>query len=705
MARPAKPAMRSLAALAALLVALYGVVTAGTQLSDAEWTPKRALDLAGGTQIVLEAVPDGANRAITPEDISQAIGIIRQRVNSSGISEAEVSSQGSQNIVVELPGDPEEQQQAIELVSQSAQMRFRPVLVAAAPGPLNPDGTPQAPADDSGLPTTIPGPAPSVAPGTPPADGAEPPASPSPTTQGRAVPRALVAQPSDPAVPDPAAPVDPAVPDPAAPVDPAVPDPAAPVDPAVPDPAAPVDPAAPATPDATAGTPSDLAQITPEIQAQFTTLDCSDPANLTGGLGDDPEIPLVTCEDDGSAKYILGPVEVEGLDIDTATSGLQQNSQGNTTGEWAVQLDLNGDGARAFRTVTERLVSLTGAQNQFAIVLDGLVVSAPTINTAITDGNAEISGSFTQETATALANQLKFGALPISFEVQTQDQISPLLGSEQLRNGLLAGLVGLALVCVFSLFQYRALGLVTIASLLIAGILTYGLLLLLSWTQGYRLSLPGVAGVIVAIGVTADSFIVYFERVRDEVREGRSLVAAVEAGWGRARRTIVISDVINLLAAVVLYVLAVGGVRGFAFTLGLTTLVDLLVVVLFTHPVLTLMARTRFFGGGHRLSGFDAEHLGRTVAYAGRGRVRTPGVRGKASAQRAAPLTIAERKALEAKEKVAHTGSHAFGTGDEHLDAGDEHLDAGVDDPGRGSRADLTKAGSSSSSSTPSRES
>ena len=319
----------------------------------------------------------------------------------------------------------------------------------------------------------------------------------------------------------------------------------------------------------------------------------------------------MTCDQTGAAKYILGPVEVEGSRISAASSGLQQTSQGLTTGEWAVNLEFDREGAREFRAVTERLISLQEPQNQFAIVLDGLVVSAPRTNQVISDGKAEITGSFTQESAQQLANQLKFGALPISFQVETEEQISALLGSEQLRSGLIAGLIGLILVVIFSLFQYRALGLVTVASLVVAGVITYLTILLLSWTQGYRLSLPGVAGLIIAVGVTADSFIVYFERIRDEVREGRSLVAAVETGWQRARRTIIVSDFINLLAAAVLYVLAVGGVRGFAFTLGLTTIIDLIVVVLFTHPMVAILARTKFFGNGHRLSGFNAEQLGR----------------------------------------------------------------------------------------------
>jgi len=353
---------------------------------------------------------------------------------------------------------------------------------------------------------------------------------------------------------------------------------------------------------------------------------------------------LVTCSQDGAAKYILGPVEVEGVRIESASSGLAQNAQGFTTGEWAVSLEFDNEGADQFRTVTERLIALQPPQNQFAIVLDSLVVSAPSTNAVITDGRAEITGSFTQTSSSQLANQLKFGALPISFEVQSENQISATLGTEQLRNGLLAGLIGLVLVVVYSIFQYRGLGLVTVFSLLLAGLLTYLTITLLSWTQGYRLSLPGVAGLIVAIGITADSFIVYFERVRDEVREGRSLAAAVETGWQRARRTIVASDTINLLAAAVLYLLAVGGVRGFAFTLGLTTLIDLVVVFLFTHPVVALLARTNLFASGHKLSGFNAEQLGRPSAYAGRGRVRPPETGG-------ARMTIAERRAAAAAEQ------------------------------------------------------
>jgi preprotein translocase subunit SecD len=281
-----------------------------------------------------------------------------------------------------------------------------------------------------------------------------------------------------------------------------------------------------------------------------------------------------------------------------------------------VTLSFDGEGTEAFADITRRLFDFgqQDARNRFAIVLDGVVISAPTVNQPIPGGSAEISGNFTQESAQTLANQLRFGALPISFQVESIENISATLGADQLRWGLIAGLIGLGLVVVYSLIQYRALGLVTVASLLVVGLLTYLVLLFLSWRQGYRLSLPGVAGLIVAVGVTADSFIVYFERIRDEIRDGRSVAAAVEIGWQRASRTILASDAVSLIAAVVLYLLAVGGVRGFAFTLGLTTIIDLLVVFVFTKPLVTLLSRTRFFGSGHKLSGFDPEHLGSTVA-------------------------------------------------------------------------------------------
>jgi preprotein translocase subunit SecD len=248
-----------------------------------------------------------------------------------------------------------------------------------------------------------------------------------------------------------------------------------------------------------------------------------------------------------------------------------------------------------------------------AIVLDNVVVSAPGINEPITGGQAEISGGspgFSQSTASDLANVLKYGALPLAFDQSEVSTISPTLGADQLRAGLIAGALGLALVILYSLAYYRGLGLVSVLSLVVAAAITYAAVVLLGKQIGFTLTLAGVAGVIVSIGITADSFIVYFERLRDEVRDGRSVRVAAETGWARARRTIIAADFVSILAAAVLYILSVGGVRGFAFTLGLTTLVDVLVVFLFTKPFVSVLVATKFFGSGRPITGLDPTRLG-----------------------------------------------------------------------------------------------
>jgi preprotein translocase subunit SecD len=413
-------------------------------------------------------------------------------------------------------------------------------------------------------------------------------------------------------------------------------------DSATPSPSASLD----STPTAKPTDGSDLSWVTPALQQQFTDLNCANinAANTNVAPADQP---LATCSDDGSTTYLLGPVETEGSDITDASAGTIQSSQGVNTGEWAVNIVFNGQGTKDFSKVTSRLVSLQAPRNQFAIVLDGKVISAPVTQAAITNGKPQISGNFTQATAQSLANQLKYGALPVNFTVQSRDTIAATLGASQLQNGLIAGLIGLILVAIYSLFQYRLLGFVTLASLVVAAVLTYEVFDILSWQNGLRLSLAGVAGLIVAIGFTADSFIVYFERIRDELRDGRGLSGAVEAGWRRALRTILAAKSVNLLSAIILYVLAVGNVQGFALTLGLTTVIDVIIVVLFTHPVLRLLATTRFFSSGHPLSGLDPSALG--AIYRGRAEfrfsedARRSGARNEAGRRQ----TIAERKAAE----------------------------------------------------------
>ncbi len=357
---------------------------------------------------------------------------------------------------------------------------------------------------------------------------------------------------------------------------------------------------------------SPVAGVSDLTNLQFASLDCTLEANRAVGANAPAEQAMIACEEDGSAKYILAPASVLGRQVEKAEYGI--DTQSGT--QYIVSLTFNGEGTKAFAEVTSRVTSLPAPQNQVAIVLDGVVISAPSINEAIPGGSAQITGNFTQVEAANLANVLKYGALPLTFDLGEVLQVSPTLGSEQLDAGLLAGALGLALVFLFSLIYYRALGLVTVGSLLVAAGVLYLIFLVLGELIGFTLTLAGIAGAIVAIGITADSFIVYFERIRDEAREGRTLRSAVESGWQRARHTIIVADMVSLLAAVILYKFAAGGVRGFAVALGITTLIDLLVVFLFTKPLVSLLARSSFFASGHPASGFSAKSIGSKKAIA-----------------------------------------------------------------------------------------
>jgi preprotein translocase subunit SecD len=542
--------------LGVLVVVMVAGLTAGVFFSNATWLPKLGLDLQGGTQIILQPVITTGQK-VQPQQLNQAVSIIRQRIDASGISESQISTEGANNIVVSIPGTPSAT--TLNQIQSSAKLDFRPVLVAGAPS------------------TSVIG-----------ADGKSTPApTPAPNLQS--------------------------------------------------------------TPSAKPTNGSDLAYVTPLLQAQYDAFNCKSAAANSTNVAPANQ-PLITCQADSSVKYILGPIEVPGQDISNATASLVQNSSGVSTGQWGVNIVFNGAGTTKFATVTTRLNGLTGSENQFAIVLDGKVISAPATQAVITDGKPQITGSFTQASAQTLADQLKFGALPFSFQQLSRDTISATLGSSQLASGLLAGLIGLLLVVIYTLFQYRLLGLVTITSLVVAALLTFLAISLMSWHYGYRLSLAGVAGLIVAIGFTADSFIVYFERIRDELRDGRGLESAVEAGWKRAQRTIYASKSTNMLAAIILYVLAAANVKGFAFTLGLTTIIDVLVVVLFTHPTLQLLAKTRFFNSGNAWSGLDPAALG--AVYRGAAQFREPvgakrGTLVSSSKEAAKRQTIAERKAAE----------------------------------------------------------
>ena len=384
----------------------------------------------------------------------------------------------------------------------------------------------------------------------------------------------------------------------------------------------PTDPAA-ATPTPTASptAPPSVPQPELPIQAETQTaeftedlaaLNCLLPENTAGGAPDDPSQWLGACDQAGSAKYALEPAFIKGTNVTGAEAVLPQNGLG-----WVVSLEFDSEGARALADASTRLSALPecgqGASpcNAFAIVLDGVVVSAPRFNEPIIGGQAQIEGDFTAQEARDLANVLKYGALPITLEVADVTSVSATVGGDQLRAGLIAGALGLALVCIYLLFYYRILGIVAVVSLGVAGLMGYFLLVGLSKTVGLTLTLAGVAGAIVSIGITADSFIVYFERIRDEMRDGRSLRQACDTGWVRARRTLLAADFVALLAAAVLYFLSVGSVRGFALILGLTTILDLVMAFWFTHPITVLLGRTRFMQRGSRWTGLDPERLGR----------------------------------------------------------------------------------------------
>ncbi|WP_324277501.1 protein translocase subunit SecD [Blastococcus brunescens] len=372
------------------------------------------------------------------------------------------------------------------------------------------------------------------------------------------------------------------------------------------DSAAPTDPATPTESAAPSGdavsdpaTDESRPPVTQEeAAAEYATLTCD---GDDAGTVDRTDDFVAACSEDGTAKYLLGQAVVEGTDVTDASAGTRAG-----TGEWVVNLDFNNEGSTAWAAYTAANIG-----QSVGITLDGRIISAPTINNAIPGGGTEISGSFDQESATELANQLKYGALPLSFTQATAQSISTELGAEQLRAGLIAGALGVALVFVYSLIYYRLLGLVMIASLILSGVVVYAALVLLGRQIGFTLSLAGIAGFIVSLGITADSFVVYFERLKDEIREGRSFRSAVPRAWVRARRTILSADAVSFLAAAILYLLAIGDVKGFAFTLGLSTVLDLVVVFLFTHPLMVVLARFKSFGSS-RMSGLGrVEHTRR----------------------------------------------------------------------------------------------
>lgn len=601
-----------LTALAAVIMALVG-----TMIGTGHHSPQLGIDLAGGTTMTMTA----KGGTPSPGDMDTALQIMRNRVNGQGVSEAEVTKQGNNSIEVDLPG--KNSSALVQELGQTAKLYFRVVVQdptqygvplrqsvtpntpqASTPSPTgassapsgsssaNPSGTPTAPKSGSSAPSSK----------------ASTPAAPSGTatsTQHRVADSGLKdattsgSTPSAPSGSSTATAGSKSTAPSTAPSAPASNSSSA---------GAPAPSASPGTP---ATAPDGTAKQTAPDQKTlylYETIDCTKPPTDLGSMFAANQF-AVGCDFTHHVPYLLQPADVDGRDLSSASANAVTAGGQNAflTGQWEVDLSFNSKGAKDFGVVT---TELNGNGGQFAVDLDGVVYSAATVQQPITDGNARITGTFTQKEAENLANVLKYGALPVTFTQGNVSQISASLAGNQLTAGLVAGGIGLILVIIYLIAYYRGLSIVAVFSLVISAVLTYSLASLLGPAMGFRLSLAGVAGLVVAIGITADSFVIFFERLRDEVREGRTLRTAVDHGWVRARRTIISSDFVSFLAAFVLYEVTVGTVKGFAFTLGLTTLLDIMVVFMFTKPVVTLLARRKFFNDGHPWSGLDPNRLG-----------------------------------------------------------------------------------------------
>jgi preprotein translocase subunit SecD len=620
-----------------LLLAILGSDLASPAKWHQTFKVHLGLDLTSGTTVQLKAVPVHGS-TVTPAQMAQAQQIMFNRVNSAGFTEAQVVPQGTNIMTVSVPG--QNSQQVVKLVSQTAKLLFRQVLLIAPNAASAVTPTPTASPVPSGTASSAPSPSASPQPSSSSTAKAKTKAKASPAASASASASALGlrggAGTNGTAELTRSAARLGAVTAARAKASP-TPTPSAPTPSTTGSPVATPSPVPTVTSHNGTSTwqqaSGDATLVSPHVKDLFDKVNCAskDWAKQIGYspvVWDNPKAQIVACGlSNGTSgvpyKFVLDQAKVLGSQIKSASATPQQS-----TTFWQTNINFNGAGGKAFGDLTTQMYDRYGKTasplDDLAVVLDGQVISFPAINQgAIVGGSAEIFGSFTQQQATNLANVLSYGSLPLSFHQEAEETITPQLGHDQLNAGLLAGAIGLILVICYLAFYYRGLAVVAVSSLAIAALLTFLSVIVLGKYQGFALSLAGIAGLIVAVGITADSFVVFFERLRDEVREGgKSLRAAVEHGWTRARRTILVSDTVSFLAAALLYYFSIGDVKGFAFTLGLTTIIDLVVVFTFTKPMMTLLARTKFFGGGHPLSGLDPVRLGARAPW--RGTPRTP---------------------------------------------------------------------------------
>jgi len=582
-------ASRYFLALLGILLLLYALVFF---TGDKKAKPKLGLDLQGGTSMILSAnLPN--HRTPDREKMAQARQTIADRVDFSGVSEPEVVVEGDNTIVVNVAGGASEEE--LRKLVEPAVLRFRQVIgstdkVSASPTPepsesasasASASAAPSGSATPSAKPSATPTPTASATPAPSGSAAASPSASATPLNPSDEEKRAKVIaklgplyQYAESQIQDPSS----------------------------------VDEQTMALLGGFSELKADEVAVLPaDIQYKVPTITCSQLDGREPGSISDVNQVVVACGREGGAlkKYKLDKSKVRGEDVANA-SFTQDPAKG-----WKVNMSFTGGGQSRWTDLT-KVAYDNGAQHQVAIVLDNAVVSAPAIQQVITS-DAEITGTFTKEQVQTLARQLKYGSLPVSFKIEALDSVTPTLGLKQMRAGILAGVIGLVLVVAYCLFYYRALGLVVIASLAVSGSVVFGMLVILGRQMGFSLSLAGIAGFIVAIGITADSFVVFFERLKDEVKDGRTVRSAVPRAWVRARRTILSADTVSFLAAAVLYILAAGPVKGFAFTLGMSTIIDVLVVFLFTHPLVAVLARFNSFTSP-RFSGLGNARSDRAIA-------------------------------------------------------------------------------------------
>ena len=511
------------------------------------WDPKLGLDLQGGFSVVL-AAPAGTDRAV----LDQAVTTMRNRIESLGaVQEPEISVQGDRRILVQLPG-VKDRERALAAVGKTGQLTFRPVYSISAVSPAFTEGI-------LSLPTTT------SAPGETTTTTAAPETTTTTTT--------TTAAPGDTTTTTTAAPGDTTATTTAAPGETTT-----------------------AAPTTTTTLPPNTTATSCDDQPPPVSAADLDP---TTGLSvvDDPNKGVYLADDSGRI-FDLGPAFLTGADLTGAAAGFGGNTQG-----WDVDPSFTADGGKKFEECTAVLSTYVygDPHRQMAIVLDGKVISAPSIaqdvasgeslkadSVVITMGSAADNG---QQEAEDLATVLRYGALPTTFERESEGSISASLGSDSLRAGLIAGIAGLILVALAMLAYYRILGLIAVLGFSVFGSLLLGTIILLGQTQGTTLTLSGVTGIIVSVGITADSYIVFFERIKEEHRRGRALKPAVDYGFKRAFHTIITADTVTMAGSVLLWLLAIGPVKGFALTLGIATAVDVIVAYVFTRPFAMLLVR------------------------------------------------------------------------------------------------------------------